>query len=420
MRGYLIVFIGQGGASVMTLLSTLAIIAGAGHGGNGAIVSMMAYVSLIFNLCSFKTSNGIIKFMTEAMTAGDGKRLRLYVKLGFLLDLSAMALSVAVAFVAKGAAMSIMRWPPEYERYLSLLILSLVLNLNGTTTGIIGAYRKYNYMVYAQFFGALFKLGADLAACLFGAPFAVYLAIEVLYSLLVNFLLIYLSLKLLHQDGVGDFWKAPLRMDGPFLKFNLYSNFISTIDLPVGQIYTLFLNRFLGVDVVSIYNMMEKIGSIVNKIGAPLSQLLYPEISIKIAQGDNPAARKLVRDTKLLFAAFYGLMLVVFFATYRLWFPAMVGGSPKPYLLPFLIYLTYICYVNANTSLHSILLAYGLIKPLMLIVLIINIVYLGMLYLLIARFGLLGAVCSLFLQAIAVVESKNVLLRAYQRKHHLF
>ncbi len=59
------------------------------------------------------------------------------------------------------------------------------------------------------------------------------------------------------------------------------------------------INRFIGIEFISVYKVIEKIGGIIAKIASPLVNIIYPEISTKISEGDIYGSLNLVK--KLFF-----------------------------------------------------------------------------------------------------------------------
>ena len=75
-----------------------------------------------------------------------------------------------------------------------------------------------------------------------------------------------------------------------------------------------------------------------------------------------------------------------------------------------IFYFIFIIFVNATSGVHSLFMALDYIKYNIPILLIINFVYLAILYALIIKIGLNGVILALFLQAVAVVMVKFIIM----------
>lgn len=195
-----------------------------------------------------------------------------------------------------------------------------------------------------------------------------------------------------------------------FLKFSLYSNLTSTIDLPVNQITSLIINKYLGFEATSVYSVFGNIGSVINKLGDPISQVIYPEMNKMISQKDVASARKLSNHLKLIMLSLFSISTIFVVATHSLWLKYLIS-NPNEYVIPLILYIGYSCYSNSSMGTHNLFMALGYVKYNIPILLVVNAGYLGLLLFSVQHYGLTGVIATYLLQALAVVFIKEVIMR---------
>ena len=155
--------------------------------------------------------------------------------------------------------------------------------------------------------------------------------------------------------------------------------------------------------------IFEKLGGMIGKLGAPLNQIIYPEMSLHIANKDYKKAKR-INDKLIAYISILGIVIVcgVIF-TYKFWLGIFIPNY-NLYVISLIFYFIFIIFVNATSGVHSLFMALDYIKYNIPILLIINFVYLAILYALIIKIGLNGVILALFLQAVAVVMVKFIIM----------
>ncbi|MGO4932989.1 lipopolysaccharide biosynthesis protein, partial [Clostridium perfringens] len=235
-------------------------------------------------------------------------------------------------------------------------------------------------------------------------------SIEFIFNILNNIIIFIIGLKVLYDNNLINFLKSKFKFEMGYFKFNLYISLYTTIDIPVQQITTLIINKYLGFSEVSIYTVFQKIASIVLKIEAPLSQIIYPEMNLRFAKGNIKSAVNLYKKLfKIIFCV--GLALIAFISiTYKYWAVYFINDY-KSYFISMIIYMIYIVYTAASRSIHDLFITLGYVKYNIYILIIVNTIYLLLLYSLIKIFSLNGVIFVLFLQAFMVIKIKKYIMR---------
>jgi len=99
--------------------------------------------------------------------------------------------------------------------------------------------------------------------------------------------------------------------------------------------------------------------------------------------------------------------------TNKLWLGWFMD-NPSMYLFSFVLYLFFISYTNGTAGVHNLFLALGYIKYTIPILLIINAIYLLVIFFAVQYWGLNGVIISYLVQAFGVVTVKECILRKHQ------
>lgn len=410
IKNFLLIFTGQGIASVFGLISTLLIIAAIGSEKHGILIVVQAYSTLFYSFFSFKTFQALIKYLAKARKEKNIADVKMYIKWSLVLDTGSLVLMFIAGVLLRNPVIKIMEWPVEMKKYVLIYLVTQLFYIQGTTIGVLRSYEKYNYVIRGQIISNVVRcIGYGLSFFL-SKIFISFFISEMIANVVNYILLIYYTYKVLKQENLLDFYKVKLVNKKDFLKFNIFSNLTSTLDLPVNQITQLIINKYLGNAANSAYNVFEKLGTVINKLGDPINQIIYPEMNLKIVDNKIDEAKKLSRKLKKL-------MLIIFLVTaggtvltYKLWFHLFINDVDK-YIIPFILYLAFISYVNAAMGTHNLFLALGYVKYNIPILIVVNTIYLVFLFFSVQSIGLSGVLLAYILQAIGMVIIKEIILK---------
>ncbi|WP_338631221.1 lipopolysaccharide biosynthesis protein [Clostridium baratii] len=410
VNNFAILLSGEGIISLISMLSLAIIIKAIGLELNGVILSIQTYCLLLNNIFAFKSFQALIKYVSVAIEEKKDDRTKSYILQSYVLDIISVVISVIVGFIFLNIYARFMGWDNSIIFYCKIYLLASLFQIQGTPIGILRTFNKFNYITYNNVFVSIIKLLLYIVGLFMGFGFGYFIIVEIINYILPNIILNVLSYKTLKYYNIEDFHSIKFKFDKEFFKFNFYSNISSTIDIPVGQLTTVLINKYLGFEQISIYKIFEKLSSIIGKLGSPLNQIIYPEMANKIAKKDYDSARKL-NDKLMKYISLLGIVILIGVAsTYRLWIWIFIKDYNAEIIISLLIYLAYVVFTNATSGVHSLFMALNFIKYNIPILLIINILYLGILFIMIKNMGLLGVIISLFLQAISVVVIKLIIM----------
>lgn len=409
IQGFVVVFSGQTLSSIFNMITMLLFINALGSVIYGKFIMIQASTTLVYSVFSFKGFQSLVHFLNKDVSKSKGKTEG-YIKSVVILDIVSLLLSILVCLFFTEFLCDLMNWDKNMANLIKLFSVTLLTNFSGTTTGVIFTFQKYSDLVKGQIIASFIKLILYCFILFYKGTLAYFILVEILTITISNLFALYYTYRILKANDLNKFYKAHCNLDKDFIKFNISSNITSTIDLPVNQIATFIINKYLGFEFNAIYSVFEKIGAVLNKVITPLGQIVYPEISKKIGSGDVKAGFKLVRNSQLLIYIIYICSLIFITLTYKFWFKYFVA-NPEKYIIPFLIYIFYICYTGATSAVHSIFISLGYISLTPIITIIVNIIYLFILLLFIKAFGLLGVITAFILQAMAIVIIKKMIMR---------
>ncbi|MGU8300932.1 lipopolysaccharide biosynthesis protein [Clostridium perfringens] len=410
VKNFFTLLFGSGIGSIFGMLNLAIMIKTIGAEGNGTIIMIQTYVTLFYSIFSFKSFEGLIKYLSVTLNNKDYYKSKQYIKFSLFLDIFSGILAIIFAYIFLDWGIKIMGWSNNLRPYIIIYILTLLFASTGTFVGIIRIYNKYSLMVKSGIILIAIKFIFYFIGLIFKLNFNYYFSIEFIFNILNNIIIFIIGLKVLYDNNLINFLKSKFKFEMGYFKFNLYISLYTTIDIPVQQITTLIINKYLGFSEVSIYTVFQKIASIVLKIEAPLSQIIYPEMNLRFAKGNIKSAVNLYK--KLFKIIFYvGLALIAFISiTYKYWAVYFINDY-KSYFISMIIYMIYIVYTAASRSIHDLFITLGYVKYNIYILIIVNTIYLLLLYSLIKIFSLNGVIFVLFLQAFMVIKIKKYIMR---------
>lgn len=406
---FIVLLTGEGIVSLLNIVSLGVILEAIGLEKNGIILSLQTYCLLFNNIFGFKSFQALIKYLSIALVENNKMKIMNYIYQSYLLDIIAVLVATVASIIFLKPYATFMGWDIEIIRYTSFFIIAYLFQVQGTAVGILRFFDKFNYITYCNIIINIIRFILYIIGLIINCSFIYFVVIEAILIIFPNILLNYYAYITLKQKDLNHFYKIKLDIDYSFVKFNLYSNIGSTIDIPVGTLTTIFINKYLGYELISVYKIFEKLGGLINKLGSPLSQIIYPEMNIYISKKEFIKAKNL---NKYLF---YGLSAIGIFIligtmlTYKYWLGMFINNY-ETYIGSLLLYFILIIFTNSTVGVHSLFIALNYIKHNIYILLLINIIYLPALILLIQLYSLNGVIIALLLQAIAVVIIKQIIL----------
>ena len=340
--------------------------------------------------------------MPQYIISNNIRKIRQYIQQGFVLDI----ITSIISFIFCNLFIVIMFYIFNLDKGLIKLIniysFSILFNLTGTSIGIIRVFDKFKYSSYINVVVNLFKFIFYVLSFFIKSSMLYFIWVELIFSIVSMVFIFTVTKYILNIKNIKNIFKIGIKWDNEFLKFNFYCNFMTTLDVPMSHLTPFLINRFIGIEFISVYKVIEKIGGIIAKIASPLVNIIYPEISTKISEGDIYSSLNLVK--KLFFyIVLFGVLCFIFLGvSYKIWINILILDGEK-FIGNIMFYLAFIIFKFSFVGVYPLVLSLGCIKYNMYIVLIANLVYLLCIPVLANIFNINGIIISQFIQVSFVI-----------------
>ena len=282
-KNFLVVFLGDGFSSVLTLLNLSIMIKVLGLNESSIVNLVISYTLVFDTIFNFQSFNSIIRFLPRALIDKDFLKVKGYLQQGFILDIVTALISFFAANLFLEFICNIFKWDRDIVNLIRVYSFSILFNLTGTSIGIIRVFNKFKYSSYINVFVNSLKFIFYLLSFIINVNMWYFILVELWFGLISSILLLIVTNFIIFKNNLRGIFKNKVVWDKEFLKFNFYCNFMTTLDVPISHLTPFLINKFVGIEFISIYKVIEKIGGIVAKIASPLLNIIYPEISTKVS-----------------------------------------------------------------------------------------------------------------------------------------
>lgn len=411
LKNMAVAFIGESGAAVLGLLTTIAAIKTIGNKSYGILMVAYSYVLIIDTLVNFQSWQGLISFGGKALEEKNYMRLQQVIKIGCIIDFATAVLGTLVSFMLASFVGQVLNWNEDVIIGIYYLSFFILFNFTGTSIGVIRLFDKFKYYSTSRILGGALKLIGVIIACWFldaglKGAFIAYLigdSLGFLYLFIMFVSVIIkdkrISLKGIIECSVKDIWKE-------FFSFTFWTSMTTSVDIPVQQCDVLILSS-ISYEVVAVYKVYKQIGQALSKLTIPLNQAVLPQFSLMIARGEAKKCyiylRQLKNKTlKILIPialAMTAVSLVGFWYTLDLIY--------IQYWYVLLLYLLARSFALSYTSIHPLFIAMRQVRKNFIYTLIANMLYLVFAILLVRQIGILGSVIAMFIEYIVIIYLKK-------------
>lgn len=414
IKNSLILFTGQSFSSAIFLLISILTVRELGFEKYGVITLGLAYVNILNMLFNFQSFNAVIKFGHEAIAHNNKQQLKLYIKQALLQDVFTAILAFIISLLFFNSIVELFDWGNLVKTTIFILSFSILFNISGSIVGVLRLYEKFKYISTITMVTAIIKLLLVLVGMYFNFSFLYFVFIELISLILSNILNGFAGILVLKNNKLLDFLLVKGKWDKEFLKFNIYNNLVTTLDLPVGEFTKVFINQFIGTAELGLYNILVKVGNIIYRLTEPIAVVMYPELSKYIAHNNSTKAFALTKKVVYVSFAVGSLLILLQFITFPIWSEFIFEGNAHIFLV--LIYFFYTVFCASVTSIHQIFIALNFVKYNIPIILIANVFYIIIAPLMMSRIGLMGLIVSLFIQALTVIMCKIIIINRRKYK----
>lgn len=270
----------------------------------GILALVDAYVQVMDRLFRLEPWQATIKFGSEALIAEKTQRFRQLVKLSIVADLTGGILAGTVAIVLAPKLAPFIGLPdPTGASYITLVAIGLLLSLRPTGIGVLRIFDRFDVLAISDMVIAGLRLVGVIVAYVMDLGIWAFLALLLMHQLLTGLVAFVLALAELRKRGLRGFIGQPLRAclkDNPgYLRFLWNSNINVILRQSTQRLDILIVGALLDVTSVGFYQVGKRIMTNVVRIGGPVRQVLYPEMTKLWAVGDFDKFWRLVRYVSL-------------------------------------------------------------------------------------------------------------------------
>lgn len=405
VRNFLNIFSGDAVGSLLSIISISFVTKGIGLEKYGFIVLIQGITSLADGIFNFQSWQGFIKFFPTVKS--DEVKTKELIKFSYFLD----GVTAIIAFVILNSLgvfiKRIYNFTPHEMLLLSLFSLYIIFNIQGTPIGILRSFDRfdmlrnqrmitafYNFIMLAV--GFFFKF--DLGWFVF-----VYLSSNVVNGVLINIFALYVLKK---KELLG-FVKVKLKFDREFFKFTCLTNINSSLDIPVQYFDNLLIGKMLSLEQLGIYKICKTVAVVLDKVGTPIYQTLYPYFCEAVARHEKREMfKKFITVSGLLGVACLFMIIglnVIGFYLFAQFFSELVWK----YKFEINLYVLMKSLGTMFIAVHPLFLALGYIKIETRIIFLANLIYAAVLFPMIKYYGLTGVIIAYGVQVALIICMKG-------------
>ena len=350
-------------SAVLNVLQGIFIVRLLGDSGFGLLTIVMDFASNTNRLLSFRMSEVVVKYTSEALAQDDKGRAAAIVKGVGLLEalMSVVAYLVLLALSAWGAR-TLAKDPSVvslFQFYGLFLLANLVYE---TSVGVLQTTDQFKLVARANFYQSLAVTGLVIAAFVLNwGILGILTAYLIGKTLAAVFILITAVRQLNKQLGKG--WeRAPLQLVTDWraiLRFALSTNLNGTVNLFARDNLRLYLAWFLSNAQVGYFRLASQL---INLVMLPIEPFIWPtysEITRTIAQRQWGATRKLLRQVSAI-AGIWTLLAGGGLIALGWWIiPLLYGSQMAPAYPGLVILLVGYAFANVLNWNRPLLLALG-------------------------------------------------------------
>ncbi len=295
-------------------LATLIITARAvGPAAVGILALVDAYVQVLDRLCRLEPWQAVIKYGSDALTEDDTHRFGHLIKLSVVIDIIGGLLAGTVAILLAPTLAPLIGLPEDGgSSYIVLVALGLFLSLRPTGIAVLRIHDRFDLLAISDMVVAGLRLVGTIIVFLLDMDLWAFLALMLMHQVLTGLVAFFIALRELRRRNLQSFMslklRTALRQNPGFLRFLWNSNFNVVLRQSTQRLDVLVVGALLDVTSVGFYQVGKRIMTNIVRVGGPIRQVLYPEMTRLWSAEEHGRFWKLVRYVSF---AMLGLSLAI-------------------------------------------------------------------------------------------------------------
>ena len=279
----------------------------------GILALVDAYVQILDRLFRLEPWQAVIKYGSEALAQDDTARFRHLVKLSVVIDILGGLLAGTIALLLAPTLAPLIGLPEGIgASYISLVAIGLFLSLRPTGIAVLRIFDRFDVLAISDMVIAGLRFVGIVIAYMLSLDIWAFLALMLLHQILTGLVAFFFAVNELRKRSLQAFMNLKLSKafsDNPgFLRFLWNSNFNVILRQSTQRLDVIVAGAMLDVTAVGFYQVGKRIMTNVVRLGAPIRQVLYPEMTRLWACAEFGKFWRLVRYTTI---AMFGVSLIV-------------------------------------------------------------------------------------------------------------
>jgi len=308
-------------SSVFTALQTIIVARMLGVEEYGLLVLVIAYIDLLNQFIDFRMWETATKYIGTYWEKGDLERTQSFIKLSYLVDVLSGILAFIIAILTASLISKYIIHTPEAYKLIWIYAFTLFISTSSSTSiSILRVFNKFRIIAILRSSQAFIRLLFILAFLLLGFGINGVLYGLVIGSLLGFIMRIYMVIKTLNENGLGNWWKSKISMIKDQFKgiswFVFNTNIAATIQMGEEKsLGILILGYLAGKDAVAYYKIATSAAKLLKLITGPFYESIYPELikikSQNILEHIKPLLYRMSR-TFLMIGVPLAILIIIF------------------------------------------------------------------------------------------------------------
>lgn len=304
-----------------------------GAAGLGLFALVEAYARIVARLAHLEPWQAVIRHGSEALEAEEPERFGRLIGLSVLLDLVGGLLAALVALILFPVLAPWLGLEGTQRWLLAAGALAIMFSLRATGISLLRLYDRFDLLAKVDSAVAALRAGLAVLAWALGAGLVGFLAIFIVISLLDGLLAFVMGRGQMRAKGhriqFGGL-RQTLDENPSFLRLMWNSNLSVILRQTTQRMDVIILAALLPAASVGYYHIARRCGDAALRLGRPLSQAIYPELTRLAARGESVRLGRVVRSISLGFAAVLVVVLVPIIWQLALIIEAVFGQDYLP------------------------------------------------------------------------------------------
>lgn len=395
-------------ASVLGVFSTSVTAKYLGAELFGYLILALTIVTVSHKIFDCQTWQAFIRFFSRNRINNNIKSY--LIKFFILVELGGVLLALATIYLFKDMYISLFEIPSPYSFIFYYYSVIICFKFTGVSIGILRFYNKFYMISKIQ----VLTSGVKLLLVVFCA---FYLESNELYTYMFVWIFsdILLSIALgvsacfVYKSNNPRLLVIPRSVSKKYkkivIKFCLFTNLASTVDLPVKEFDVLMIGAITNSSTAGVYKIAKQIMGLIANLASPLYQVIYPELAKRVLLSTEKAIKfcNMIAIYTLIGSSLLSIFLI---STLNFWVVLLFGEEFLSYKLLICIAIIFKSIDIIFTSYHALFIALGYAYDNFIILTFVNVISLVIACFSIPAYGAEGVFLALVTQMIFVLIFK--------------